>query len=241
MGKLYLIFLIAGVILASEDEVVSEIVNSDVVDEDLTTENPVNVTEKSVIRKDLEKTEVALKHFVSFLKKEFAQAEDKFESFLDRIESSDFFPNKFSIIKKMVNDVEDTYAIIKQDVLSIKDEIQSLSKVTPKDVIRIMGMCIKVIEDVIVNFEVVLEDWLDLLQPLIIFDTKIIMGPLKLILQLTTMLSTSAAFIELAAKMLEALNDPDSNIHEILSDILEHLGISGENLDELLPQPADSL
>ena len=124
--KLYLIFLIAGVILASEDEVVNEIVNSDVVDEDLTTENPANVTEKSVIRKDLEKTEVALKHFVSFLKKEFAEAEDKFESFLDRIESSDFFPNKFAIIKKMVNDVEDTYAIIKQDVLSIKDEIQVL-------------------------------------------------------------------------------------------------------------------
>ena len=40
-------------------------------------------------------------------------------------------------------------------------------------------------------------------------------------------LSTSATFIEIIAEILEALNDPSSNISDILRDFLEHLGISG--------------
>ena len=70
------------------------------------------------------------------------------------------------------------------------------------------------------------------------------MGPLKFILQLTTMLrfadflifvnyifrsSTSATFIEIIAEILEALNDPTSNISDILRDFLEHLGISSRS------------
>ncbi|CBY11394.1 unnamed protein product [Oikopleura dioica] len=180
---------------------------------------------------NLEKTEIALKHFISFLKREYADVEDRFENFIDKIESSEFFTNKFVIIRKIVNDLEDTYSTVKQDLLKIKDDIQGLSNVTAKDVTRIMGMCIKLIEDLIVNFEVLLEDWLDLLEPLIIFDKNIIMGPLKLILQLTTVLSTSATFIEIFAKILEAMNDPDTNISEIIRNFFEHLGISGRSLE----------
>jgi len=43
--------------------------------------------------------------------------------------------------------------------------------------------------------------------------------------------STSATFIEIFAKILEAMNDPDTNISEIIRDFLEHLGISGRSLE----------
>ena len=129
--QLYLIFTFAGIIHASGND-------KEVADETFITENVANVTEnvanvteivanlteKSIIKKDFEKTEKAFKHFISFLKKEYFEVEDKFDNFIDQIENSEFFPNKLVIIRKMVSDVENTYSIMKQDVLTIKDDIQ---------------------------------------------------------------------------------------------------------------------
>ena len=122
--QLFLIFSFAGIIHASSDdnEIVDEPVFTEIVAN--VTEIVANVTEKSVIQKDFEKTEVAFKHFISFLKKEYFEVEDKVENFIDQIENSEFFPNKLVIIRKMISDVENTYSIMKQDVLTIKDDIQ---------------------------------------------------------------------------------------------------------------------
>jgi len=82
--------------------------------------------------------------------------------------------------------------------------------------------------------------WVDLLEPWIIFDKNIIMGYLDYILQLTTLLrltifsscfltnlSASATFIELIARILQAINDPGSSILDILLDFLGDFGSIG--------------
>ncbi|CBY40680.1 unnamed protein product, partial [Oikopleura dioica] len=127
MKLILLIFSFAEIIHAST--VVNEVIKEDFVSENLDNVTTIaNVPEKNFIKEDLEKTEIALKHFISFLKREYADVEGRFENFIDKIESSEFFTNKFVIIRKIVNDLEDTYSIVKQDVLKIKDEIQQKAR-----------------------------------------------------------------------------------------------------------------
>ncbi|CBY42097.1 unnamed protein product, partial [Oikopleura dioica] len=166
-------------------------------------------------------------------RRDYADIENSVGDFLDDV---DFFLGKFEIIRNILKDVRYTYFILKQDILLIQDDIQNLpEKISAIDVTRIMDMCIKFIDDLILYFDVILQGWVDLLEPWIIFDKNIIMGYLDYILQLTTLLSASATFIELIARILQAINDPGSSILDILLDFLGDFGSIGDIIDGLLP------
>ncbi|CAG5078543.1 Oidioi.mRNA.OKI2018_I69.PAR.g9017.t1.cds [Oikopleura dioica] len=172
-------------------------------------------------------------------RRDYSDIENSVGNFLDNL---DFFLGKFEIIRNILKDIRYTYFILKQDIILIQEEIQGLSeKVTAIDVTRIMDMCIKFIDDLILYFDVILQGWADLLEPWIIFDKNTIMGYLNYILQLTTLLSASATFIELIARILQAINDPGSSILDILLDFLGDFDSIGGIIDGLLPQIAQNL